>query len=154
MCLRTWMYAFLTFGACTAGLWQSFCVCVSLSVTKLTATYIYLLCESKVWCLWCSKGIICVNFSETLCSPVLASFADSKLLDFARASDSMTLHINRTLCVARYIRYVHLLTLGACALGTVAKIVNPGHHRRLPRSVHWRAFDDHGMTVHMASFQL
>ena len=62
---------------------------------------------------------------KTLCLPVLASFADSKLLDFARASDSMTLRINRTLCVARYIRYVRLLTLSACALGTVAKIINP-----------------------------
>ena len=66
---------------------------------------------------------------KTLCSPVLASFADSKLLDFAQA---MTLCINRILCVARYIRHVCLLTLGTCALGTVAKIVNP---RRLPRSV-------------------
>ena len=27
---------------------------------------------------------------KMLCSPVLASFADSKLLDFAQASDSMT----------------------------------------------------------------
>ena len=27
---------------------------------------------------------------KTLYSPVLAAFADSKLLDFARASDSMT----------------------------------------------------------------
>ena len=89
---------------------------------------------------------------KTLCWPVLASFADSKLLDFARTSDSMTLCISRTLCVTCYIRYVCLLTLGACALGMVAKIVNPGHHRRLPRSVHWRAFDDCGMTV--ASFQL
>ena len=66
---------------------------------------------------------------KTLCSPVLASFADSKLLDFARASDSMTLRINRTLCAARYIRYVHLLTLGACALSMVAKIVDPGFRR-------------------------
>ena len=45
-----------------------------------------------------------------------------------------------------------LLTLCACALGTVAKIVDAGHRCRLPRSLHWRAFDDHGMTV--ASFQL
>ena len=39
---------------------------------------------------------------KMLCSPVLASFADSKLLDFAQTSDSMTLHINRTLCIACY----------------------------------------------------
>ena len=82
------------------------------------------------------------------------NFADSKLLDFARASDSMTLHINRMLCVVLYIRYVRLLNLGACTLGTVAKIVNPDHRHRLPRSVHWQAFDDRGMTVHVVSFQL
>ena len=39
---------------------------------------------------------------KMLYSPVLESFTDSKLLDFARASNSMTLHINRTLCVACY----------------------------------------------------
>ena len=89
---------------------------------------------------------------KILCLPVLASFADSKLLDFAQASDSMTLCINRTLCVARYIQYIRLLTLGACALGTVAKIIDPRHRRCPPRSVHWQAFDDRGMTV--ASFQL
>ena len=48
-------------------------------------------------------------------------------------------------------RYVHLLTLRACTLGMAAKIINPDHRRRLPHSVHWQAFDDHGMT--MASFQ-
>ena len=40
----------------------------------------------------------------------------------------MTLHINRTLYVARYIQYV-CNTLGACALGMFAKIVNAGHCR-------------------------
>ena len=49
-------------------------------------------------------------------SPVLASFADSKLLDLSRASDSITSRINRTLCVMRYIRYVRI---NACAVGTV-----------------------------------
>ena len=93
----------------------------------------------------------CVDFSENAL-PVLVSLADSKLLDFAQASDSMTLYINRMLCVTRYIPYVRLLTLSACALGTVTKIVNPGHHHCLPHSVHWRAFDDCGMIV--ASFQL
>ena len=84
------------------------CVCVCLSVTKLTATY--LVCKSKVqdykvlygvpkaWFVWISP--------KTLCSPVLASFANSKLLDFSRVSDSMTLRINRKMCVACYnIRY-------------------------------------------------
>ena len=56
------------------------CVCVSvLSVTKLTATY--LACEAK-GSLWHSKGMIS---PKMLCLPVLASFADSKLLDFAIA---------------------------------------------------------------------
>ena len=64
---------------------------------------------------------------ETLYSPVLASFADSKLFDFARASNSMTLRTKRMLYVTHYVRYI---TLGACALGTVAKIVNPGHSCR------------------------
>ena len=57
-----------------------------------------------------------------LCSPVLTSFAESKLLDFFPASGSTTLCINRTLCVAHYIQYMHI-TLGACALGTVAKML-------------------------------
>ena len=115
------------------------CVCVCLSVTKLTATYMYLV--TKAWFVWI--------YLKMLCSPVLGSFADSKLLDFARA---MTSHINITLCVARYIWYVRLLTLGACTLGTVAKIVHP---RRLPRSVQlltlvgwqctWLLFNSKGM---------
>ena len=40
---------------------------------------------------------------KTLCLPVLASFADSKLLDFSDPGQ-LTLHINRTLCVSRYIQ--------------------------------------------------
>ena len=67
---------------------------------------------------------------KTLCSPVLASFADSKLLDFARASDSMAKRINR-LC-AMYGMYVHQLSA----------------HVRLRQSRR----SDRGMTV--ASFQL
>ena len=43
---------------------------------------------------------------KTLCSPGLASFADSKLLDFCPASGSMTLRISRMLCIACYIRYM------------------------------------------------
>ena len=87
------------------------CVCVCLSVTKRAATY--LVCESKVrrykdpycvpnaWFVWISP--------KTLCSPVLASYADSKLLNFSRASDSLTLRINETLCVVHYIRYVRII---------------------------------------------
>ena len=55
---------------------------------------------------------------KTLRLPILASSADSKLLDFC---DSMTSCINRTLCVMRYIRYVRI---NACAVGTFAIIVN------------------------------
>ena len=79
---------------------------------------------------------------KTLFLPVLASFADYKLLDFDPASDSMTLNVRIDRMVYMYVthdtQYICLLTLGACALGTVAKIVNPDHCRRLPCSVHWR----------------
>ena len=40
--------------------------------------------------LWRSQFMICVDFSESALFASLASFYDSKLLDFARASDSMT----------------------------------------------------------------
>ena len=67
-----------------------------MSVTKLTATY--LVYESKVQSCKVPCGIPKARFvwisPKTLYSPVLASFADSKLLDLARASDCMTLHIN------------------------------------------------------------
>ena len=56
-------------------------VYIHVSVTKLSATY--LVCESKVQSvllgsLWRSKGI-CVNFSETLCSPVFSLHIDPKI---------------------------------------------------------------------------
>ena len=71
---------------------------------------------SNAWFVWISP--------KALRSPVLASFADSKLLDLSRASDSITSRINRTLCVTRYIRYVRI---NACrAVGTVAIIVDAG----------------------------
>ena len=63
---------------------------------------------------------MCIS-PKTLRSPVLASFADSKLLDFSRASDSITSRINRMLCITRYIRYVHI---NACAVGTAAIIID------------------------------
>ena len=54
---------------------------------------------------------------KTLCSPVLASFADSKLLDFSRlalASCSTTSRtvctcINRMFCVVHYIQYACII---------------------------------------------
>ena len=65
-------------------------VCVS--VTKLAATY--LVCESKMQLCKVPYGVpntrILWISLKTLCSPVLASFADAKLLDFSPASGSMT----------------------------------------------------------------
>ena len=56
---------------------------VCLSVTKLAATY--LVCKSKLWCYTIRYGIpnACIVWIplKTLCLPVLASFADGKLLD-------------------------------------------------------------------------
>ena len=64
---------------------------VCLSVTTLAATY--LICESNLRCCKVPYGVPNSWFvwisPKTLCSPVLASFADFKLLDFARASDSI-----------------------------------------------------------------
>ena len=145
----------LTLGACAAGLRWSLCVCVCLSITKLLLLHTSFAspkCSVIRFLIAFQRRDLCGFLRKRFVCQFWASFADSKLLDFARASDSMTLRVNRTLCVGCYIRYVRLLTLGACALGTVAKIINPGHHCRLPCSVHWQAFDDCGMTV--ASFQL
>ena len=59
-------------------------MCVS--VTELTATY--LVCESKVRRYKIPYGVpnACIVWisPKTLCSPVLASFADSKVLDFPK----------------------------------------------------------------------
>ena len=53
-----------------------------LSVTKLAATY--LVCESKVQCYKVPYHVPnAYGFPKMLCLPVLASFADSKLLDFS-----------------------------------------------------------------------
>ena len=86
-------------------------LCVCLSVTKLAATY--LVCESKVQHYKDSYGVPNAWFVwillKTLCLSVLVSFADSKLLDFSQASDSLTLRINGMLCVARYIRCVCII---------------------------------------------
>ena len=85
-----------------------------MSVTKLAATY--LVCESKVQLCKLPYGIPNAWISlKMLCSPVLASFADSKLLDFSPASGGMTLRINRMLYVALYM-------VRTC-------IINPGRMR-------------------------
>ena len=85
-------------------------LCICVFVTKLAA--IYLICESKVQLCKVPYDIpnTCIVWVslKTPCSPVLMSFADAKLLDFFPASASMTLCINRTLCVACYIQYVHI----------------------------------------------
>ena len=85
------------------------CVCVCLSVNSLTA--IYLVFKSKMQCHKVPYGdpnACIVWISPTpLSLPVLASFADSKLLD-------LTLHINRTLSVTRY---TVSLNLHACVVG-------------------------------------
>ena len=62
--------------------------------------------------------MICVDFAENALLATLASFADSKLLDFSRASDSLALRINGTLCVVRNIYGMYIFH-GACVLGTV-----------------------------------
>ena len=88
-----------------------------MSITKLAATYMYLVCKSKVH-LWRYKHINCVDFSKNALFARFASFAD---LDFSQASDSMTLRMNRMLCVAHYIRYVHINPLWA-----LLQIINDG----------------------------
>ena len=71
------------------------CVCLCLSDTKLAATYF--VCESKGRCYKVPYGIPNTQFvwisPKMLCSPVLASFTESKLLNFHLASSSMTLYI-------------------------------------------------------------
>ena len=61
---------------------------VCLSVNKLAATY--LVYKSKLQCYTIPYGIpnACIVWIplEILCSPVLSSFADDKLLDFSHAS--------------------------------------------------------------------
>ena len=77
----------LTPGTCTRVTVVVLCVCVSVCVTKLTATY--LVCESQVQACKIPYGVpnactCCIVWIslKALCSPVLASFADAKLLDF------------------------------------------------------------------------
>ena len=74
-------------------------VCLSVSVIKLAATY--LICKSKTQYHKVLYGVpnACIVWilPTLLSSPVLASFADSKLLD-------LTLHINRMLSVVCYIQ--------------------------------------------------
>ena len=85
----------LTLGACArvTVVGRSVCLSVCLSVTTLAATY--LVFESNLRCCKVPYGVPNSRFvwisPKTLCSPVLASFTDSKLLDFARVSDSTDL---------------------------------------------------------------
>ena len=66
-----------------------------------------------------------------------------KLLHFYPANSSITLHIKRTLCAACFIYgiLVRIINPWCMRLGTVAIIVDAGHHCRLPRSAQWRGFD-------------
>ena len=70
------------------------CVCLSVRLSVNSVTASYFVCESQARCYMILYGVsnACIVWIslKTLCSPVLAAFADSKLLDFARASDSMT----------------------------------------------------------------
>ena len=73
---------------------------------------------------------------KTLCSPVMVSFADSKLFDFCPASSSIILWlcISRTLCVVHYDYMVYCVIYpSARALGMVAS----GHCPCLPCSAHY-----------------
>ena len=85
--IGTWL---LTLGACARVTVVVLCVCVS--VTNLAAAY--LICESKVQLCKLPYSVpnACIVWIslKTLCSPVLASFADSKLHDFSPASGGMT----------------------------------------------------------------
>ena len=130
---------------------HSVCLFICLSITKLAATH--LVCESKVRYYKIPYDVpnTCMKCVDFALFASLASFADSKLLNFSWASDSKILRVNTTLSVARYIRYMYvLLTLGTCALGTIAKIINNGSP--LPPSslcidicpVHWWTFNHLG----------
>ena len=70
------------------------CVClfVCLSVNSLTATYLVCELQGRSYIIPYGVSNACnVWISlKMFYSPVLAAFANSKLLDFARASDSMT----------------------------------------------------------------
>ena len=61
-------------------------------------------------------------FPKMLCSPDLASFADSKLLDFSRASDTMTLHIPRDTRKCRNFLAQHTSQLVKDAVNGVMRI--------------------------------
>ena len=73
---------------------------------------------------------------KTLCSPVLASFADSKLLDVSRLAIAwLYIQIEHCVSCAIYGMYV-LVTLGACAVGTVTIIVDGGYYEGSWLDVH------------------
>ena len=76
----------LTLGTCARVTVVILCICVS--VTTLTATY--LVCESKVQFYKVPYSVpnACIVYIslKMLCSPALASFADPKLLDFQHST--------------------------------------------------------------------
>ena len=133
MTVRTWILIHSLFMKCSAKYaWEAL---LSL-VTK-----IHISTKS------CSNSIMVSSHSQ------LIAFFFFQLLNpiFCSKSPSNNKFIwsglNRMLCVVRYIQYVCIINLYM-----VAKIVDAGHRRCLPNSVHWQAFNDHGMTV--AFFQL
>ena len=80
------LFILLILGACARVTVVVLCVCVS--VTKLTATY--LVYESKMWFCTVPSSVpnACIMWIslKTPCFPALASFADAKLLDFRHST--------------------------------------------------------------------
>ena len=98
------LFSWLTLGACARV--TVVVLCVYLSVTTLTATY--LVCKSKLWCYNIPYGVSNAWFvwihrkrfvSQFWCHLLILSF----LTSFQRSA--MTWRINRTLCVLSYIRH-------------------------------------------------
>ena len=77
-------------------------MCVS--VTKLAATYLINFASPKCsyikFLTGAPNALYCMDFAK---NALFSTFVDAKFLDFLPAGGSMTLHINRTLCIARYI---------------------------------------------------
>ena len=69
-------------------------VILCVSVTKLAATY--LVCKSKLWCYMIPYGVsnACIGWTppKTLCSLVLVSSADDKLLDFSLSGTQRSIY--------------------------------------------------------------
>ena len=80
---------------------------VYLSVTKLAATYP--VCKPELRCYMVPYGVpnACIVWIplKTLCSPVLVSFADCKLLDFSTKQHS-TFYLYEGSCTGIHIRSI------------------------------------------------